>query len=232
MDNTTGLLCLSEMGRTGNKTFDQGDFQVPLGLSDHDYCRLPPKSIKCKDSLAILNCREPLGWKICRKLFPQKCQWSGIPQIELFASQLSLQLPQLTAWKTRPHLVRKRYIPRNLDQISPLTFPSFCLIPQFFRKEDQNQNVACHTKLAVSSIVSKFNGIVSSSTITTYQEHSLERPKRGNSPSSCKQNFAISSMAHTREKRILKGVLETSTQLITSARRKSLEANYNSSWGM
>ena len=235
MDNTTGLLCLSEMGRTGSKTFDQGDFQVPLGLSDHDYCRLPPKSIKCKDSLAILNCREPLGWKICQKLFPQKCQSSGIPQIELFASQLSLQLPQLIAWKTRPHLVRRRYITRNLDQISPLTFPSFCLIPQFLRKVDQNQNIAYHTKFGVTSpslmespsLVSKFNGNISSSTITTYQEHSLERPKRGNSPSSCKRNFAFSSIAHTREKRILKGVLETSTQLITRTGHKSLEGNYN-----
>ena len=155
------------MGRTGNKTFDQGDLEVPLGLSGHDYSRLPPKSIKCKDSLAILNCREPLEWKICRKVFPQKCQWSGKPQIELFASQLLLQLPQYIAWKTRPLLVRKRCIPTNMDQISPLTFPSFCLIPQFSRKVDQNQDVACHTKLGATSLVSKFNGNVSSSTIIT-----------------------------------------------------------------
>ena len=165
MDNTTGLLCLSEMGRTGNKTFDQGDFQVPLGLSDHDYCRLPPKSIKCKDSLAILNCREPLRWKICRKLFPTKMsmEWNTpnwIICLTTFTSTASID-----SLKNRTHLVRKRYIPTNMDQISPLTFPSFCLIPQFSRKVDQNQDVACHTKLGVTSLVSKFNGNVSSSTI-------------------------------------------------------------------
>ena len=90
----------------------------------------------------------------------------------------------------------------------------------------------CHTKLAVSNLVSPSTRNVYSLSTATSKEHKLKKPTRGSSSSNCKQNITTSGVDHIRERLLKKGVSETAAQFITSTRQKSLESNYNSSWSM
>ena len=130
----------------------------------------------------------------------------------------------------RPFQLRNRYIPTIQTKSLFYSFPSFCFILQVFKKESRIRQKGCCLSHHLCS--HKFDGNVSSSTITTLQEQSLEKLTKEDSSSICKQNFASTNMDYIREKHIKKGVSETATQLITKARSKSSRANYKSSWGM
>ena len=75
----------------------------------------------------------------------------------------------------------------------------------------------CHTKLAVSNLVSPSTRNVYSLSTATSKEHKLKKPTRGSSSSNCKQNITTSGVDHIRERLLKKGVSETAAQFITSS---------------
>ena len=71
MDNKTkmdqnGPKCAfasSEDGKNSQQVtvgYKQTDLEIPIGQSDHDYCRIPPKQTECKSRLGVSPCREQL----------------------------------------------------------------------------------------------------------------------------------------------------------------------------
>lgn len=84
MNNATVLPWLLKMGGTENMSItklEHGDLEVPLGASNHDYCRLSCKPIKCGGRLAILKLQGPIVVETLSKNILTD-QWSRAPQIE------------------------------------------------------------------------------------------------------------------------------------------------------
>ena len=84
MNNATVLPWLLKMGGTENMSItklEHGDLEVLLGASNHDYCRLSCKPIKCGGRLAILKLQGTIGVETLSKNIPTD-QWSRAPQIE------------------------------------------------------------------------------------------------------------------------------------------------------
>lgn len=73
-------------------------------------------------------------WKLCPKVFSVLCQKMGTPQIDLFASRLTNQLPQYFAWRPDPFSRGTDAMQQIWPQEFLYAFPPFCLINRVLQK--------------------------------------------------------------------------------------------------
>ena len=106
IDNTTVLMHLLKMRGTGNKKFldlakDIWDYILKNGITiTAEYL---PNCLNVKADKQSRNPRDSSEWKLLPQIFHQICQIKGTPEIVLFASRLSHQLPKYFAWTPDPY---------------------------------------------------------------------------------------------------------------------------------
>ena len=195
------------------------DLAVSLETPDHNHCRTPSKFFECGGRFAVSKQQGPIRIETLPKR-------RGTLKVVLFASRLPHQLPQY--FVENPTLAVRGQMPydRFGEIIFFMHFPHFTLFYKSWRKwvTTQQENVACHTNLAVSNLVTPSARYVYSSSTATSKEHKLNKPTRGSSSSNCKQNITPRGVDHIREL-LKKGVSETAAQLITSTRQVKVKVD-------
>ena len=81
------------------------------------------------------QCRtENSEWILCKDIFRNLCLKLGIPEIYLFASKVSLQLPKYVAWNLNPCSIAIDVLSVPWTQGSYYAFPTFCFILRVLSK--------------------------------------------------------------------------------------------------
>ena len=166
-------------------------------------------------------------------LFPKYCQIKGTPEIDLFASQWSHQLPNYFAWRPDPYSQGTDAM-QHPWKVNTFMHSIFINDQQSFKQGKTGrgrQNATCGTHLAISNLVSDSVKYVNreTNTFTTVTASAHEATKTV-APTFDKQNLRISGVDSLREKSFTGGLSETVSQLISSMRRPGSISNYNSFW--
>ena len=123
-----GRYSKSENGRVG-----QGN------LGDHNYCRIPPSKLNLTADWESRNILDSSEWMLSHQIFQKVCQIRGFPEIDLFASRLSHQIPTYVAWKPDPHSHATDAFQQNWSHKLLYAFPPFCMIPKVLNKTLKEQ---------------------------------------------------------------------------------------------
>ena len=75
------------------------------------------------------NFQDKSDWKLLPEVLAKICQKLGTPSIDLFASQMSHQLPVYMAWKPDPGSQASNAMYQPWTKMFPYAFPPFSLIP-------------------------------------------------------------------------------------------------------
>ena len=78
-------------------------------------------------------------WMLSHQIFQKVCQIRGFPEIDLFASRLSHQIPTYVAWKPDPHSHATDAFQQNWSHKLLYAFPPFCMIPKVLNKTLKEQ---------------------------------------------------------------------------------------------
>jgi len=137
IDNTTAIRYLAKMGGTHNSVLlklskEIWKFLLERGITiTTEYLPSKLNVIADRESRARIDSSE---WKMCPKVFSQVCQKLGTPQIDLFASRLTHQLPRYMAWRPDPYSQGTDAMQQIWPQGFLYAFPPFCLINRVLQK--------------------------------------------------------------------------------------------------
>ena len=80
------------------------------------------------------------NWKLNPTIFMKLCQIRGTPEMDLFASMVSHQLPQYISWKIDPFSQgRDAFLQISWAHSFAYAFPPFALIGRLLQKVNQDQ---------------------------------------------------------------------------------------------
>ena len=172
--------------------------------------------------------RDSSEWKLSPRVFRNLCQKLGTPEIDLFASRTSHQLPRYMSWKEDPLCLAVDAFQQDWSEIFPYAFPPFCLIPRVLC---QVENQQVRRMVAVQTLVPSpsFNGGDLSNFIATVDSY-LDRSV-GESTSTAHRFFSGSSgLAGIRSTLEKEGVSKEACKLIVDSRRTGTARNYGYAW--
>ena len=135
MDNMVALTYLKKMGATRNqkitkiakKTKKLGTFDLKW---DSNYSRISPECLnKLKDQE---SCRrmDSSVWMLNKNVLQNLFSKLGTPEIDLFTSRVSHQLPKYVAWNPNPYSIATDALSVLWSQKDCYTFHPFYLIPR------------------------------------------------------------------------------------------------------
>ena len=137
VDNTTALHYLAKMGGTKSQVLIEitkriWDFLLSKGITlTIEYV---PSELNV---IADWECRhtwDSSEWKLYPQILQQICNKLGKPQIDLFASRISHQLPRYMSRKPEPGRDATNALQRDWGRMFPYAFPPFNLIGQTLKK--------------------------------------------------------------------------------------------------
>jgi len=137
MDNTVALSYIVKMGGTQNKDMiklskEIWDYLISQGITiTLEYL---PSHLNIEADWESRNCQDSSEWKLAPRVFRGMCQKLGQPEIDLFASRLSHQLPAYMAWKPDPGSKATDAFSQSWHRLFPYAFPPFCLIGRVLTK--------------------------------------------------------------------------------------------------
>ena len=105
-DNTADLAYLVKMGETKNKYLIELAKEIWKYLLHHGItitAEYLPSSMNVEADWQSRNAKDNSELKILIQVFQRICQIKGKPEMDLFASRLSAQVPQYLAWKPDPY---------------------------------------------------------------------------------------------------------------------------------
>ena len=105
-DNTTDLAYLVKMGGTKNKYLIELAKEIWKYLLHHGItitAEYLPSSMNVEADWQSRNAKDNSELKILIQVFQRISQIKGKPEMDLFASRLSAQVPQYLAWKPDPY---------------------------------------------------------------------------------------------------------------------------------
>ena len=106
IDNTAALSYLLKMGGTKNKYLIELAKEIWNYLLHHEItitAEYLPSSMNVEADWQSRNSKDHSEWKLLPQLFQTICHIKGKPEMDLFASRLSAQLPRHIAWKPNPY---------------------------------------------------------------------------------------------------------------------------------
>ena len=136
VDNMTALSYLLKIGGKKNTELMQiSKEEFLLGQGITITARHLPRNLNCKADWESRNQRYSSGWKLCTLIFSKICQILGKkPEIDLFASRLSNQLPSYYSWKSYPNSLGTGALQQKRYHKSLYVFPPFALIHKVLKK--------------------------------------------------------------------------------------------------
>ena len=78
-------------------------------------------------------------WMLCPKTFNLICSVLGVPEIDLFASRISHQVPKYFAWKLDHYSVGRDAFQTKWTHLKGYAFPPFSLMGRVLRKVELDQ---------------------------------------------------------------------------------------------
>ena len=136
MDNKIVLSYLVIMGSTHNKDL----FGFPKQMWDYlqsnkiiitaEYL---PGHLNVTADWESRNFPDKSDWKLSPEVFAKICQKLGTPRSNLFASQMSHQLPVYMAWRPDPESQATNALYQPCAKMLPYAFPPFSLIPRVLK---------------------------------------------------------------------------------------------------
>ena len=134
----TTLSFFAENGRD-KESRTNADLKGNLGIStwagDHDYCRTFTRESQLQGRPGARHQKDSSEWKLCPLIFSKIWQILGKkPEMDLFASRLSNQLPSYYSWKPDPNSLATDTLQQKWYHKSLIAFPPFALIHKVLKK--------------------------------------------------------------------------------------------------
>ena len=151
IDNMTALSYLVKMGGTRSPELLQvakeiWDYLLANGIAvTAEYL---PSSLNIQADWQSRNHKDSSDWKLNPKIFSQIVKIRGIPQIDLFASQLNHQLPKYMSWHPDPGSCAVDSLQHSWRNLYGYAFPPFCLVGKVLAKARKDQSLLLIITLA------------------------------------------------------------------------------------
>ena len=144
IENMTGLSYLVRIGGEGGgegetsqsitATSSLGNMGPSVSQSISVTAEYLPNSLNIQADWQSRNHKDSSDWKLNPKIFPQIVKNKGMPQIDLFASQLKHQLPIYMSWHPDPGSCVVYSLQQSWRNLCRYAFPPFCLIGKVLAK--------------------------------------------------------------------------------------------------
>ena len=137
VDNIVALTYLMKMGGTQNLKMVElakeiWEYLLKWGITiTAEYL---PSELNLTADWESRNILDSSEWMLSHQIFQKVCQIRGFPEIDLFASRLSHQIPTYVAWKPDPHSHATDAFQQNWSHKLLYAFPQFCMIPKVLNK--------------------------------------------------------------------------------------------------
>ena len=136
IDNTTDLSYLVKMVGTKSKYLVELAKEIWKCFLHHGKkitAECLSSSINVEVDWQSRNSKNHSEWKLLPEIFQRICQITGRPEMDLFASQLSVQLPPYIAWKPGPYSQKTDAMQQILFNQYLYAFPPFSIINKILR---------------------------------------------------------------------------------------------------
>ena len=137
MDNIVALTYLLKMGGTRNIRLIQETKEIWNYLIGHGIMitvEYLPSHLNVIADQESRNCVDKSEWKLSPIIFDKICRSCGIPEIDLFASHLSNQVPAYMSWRPNPYIIAVDALQQPWHGHLLYAFPPFSLITRVLSK--------------------------------------------------------------------------------------------------
>ena len=142
IDNKTALAYLVKMGGTKNKYLTQKSkelWEYLLSKETTLTAEYLPSELNERADHQSRNVQDWSEWKLCPQIFREICKKLGTPDIDLFASRTSHQLPAYMSLKADPNCRAVDALQQRWTPFFPYAFPPFNLIGRVLQKTLKEQ---------------------------------------------------------------------------------------------
>ena len=141
IDNTSALSYIVKMGGTQSLPMLTVAKRIWQYLLEHEItitAEWIPSHLNTIADWESRNVSDSTEWKLSPRVFQSICRVMGQPDIDLFASRISHQIPKYFSWKPDPDCLAVDAFRQKWGRGLPYAFPPFCLITRVLRQmEDQ-----------------------------------------------------------------------------------------------
>ena len=142
MNNMAALSYLMKMGGTKNQeltAISKEIWQYLLKRKITITAEYLPGSMNVEADRESRQTRDSSEWKLNPTIFMKLCQIRGTPEVDLFASRVSHQLPHYISWKIDPFSQGRDAFQISWAHKFVYAFPPFALIGRILQKVNQDQ---------------------------------------------------------------------------------------------
>ena len=137
MDNIVALKYLVKMGGTHNQDLVESSKQITKYLLDQEItitAEYLPGKLNVEADRESREVQDSSEWKLDPQIFSRLTAMLGSPEIDLFASRLSHQIPCYMSWKLDPFSMGRDAFQIKWDRGLVYAFPPFSLIARVLKK--------------------------------------------------------------------------------------------------
>ena len=228
MDNMAALSYLMKMGGTKNQELTAISKEIWQYLFKRKITitvEYLPASMNGEADRESRQTRDSSQWKLNPTIFMTLCQIRGTPEVDLFASRVSHQLPHYISWKIDPFSQGRDAFQISWADKFVYAFPPFVLIGRILQKVNQDQCL-----MLIIMVSRAFNNVCKKSTVFASTQRSTERSCRKVESTRNSEFTATSGLDNLRQNLLAEGISERASSLITNNRRTSSIKHYESAW--
>ena len=142
IDNTCAIAYLLKMGGTRNRCMTDIAKKIWEYLLQYEItitAEYLPSALNQIADWESRHARDSTEWKLDPNIFSGLCRLRGHPEIDLFASRLSNQLPQYTSLKQDPFSLATDAMQQDWSHKYMYAFPPFNMVGQVLKKTQEDQ---------------------------------------------------------------------------------------------
>ena len=219
--------------QSGTSEFEQTDLGIFATQRDHNYCRIPPREIKCRSRQRIPQCPGFQRVETGSTGVSKNNGKVGIPGDRSFCISTVTPDPKLHVMEIGPIQQGKGCFPDKLEQGSSLCLSPICVDRQSPKEgpEGSGQYDNHHTPLADSGMVPYHSADdCREPNLTSKSQGNAKKSTRGISSTTNTGVPKVSGLACLRSSLETEGISKRAVTLISSARRKGTNTHYESAW--
>ena len=212
---------------------EQGDLGISFETRDHNYCGISPWCIEPGSRQGIPKCEGSSEWKLKPQIFQKICSLRGTPDMDLFASRISHQVPAYRSWKLDPFSKGRDAFQTRWTHMKGYAFPPFSMIGRVLKKAQVDQANLMLTPPAWQTqpwLPHSSSDVYSESNYVTSGSRFAKRSPREASSFSNQSHTTLSGMDNFRKRLATEGISEKVASLISDSRRSGTKSDYESSW--
>ena len=237
VDNIVALTYLMKMGGTQNLKMVElakeiWEYLLKWGITiTVEYL---PSELNVTADWESRNILDSSEWMLSHQIFQKVCQIRGFPEIDLFCISTITSDTNLRFMETRSSQSCNRCISTELVTQTPVCFSPILHDSKSSQQNTQGTSPQAHINnpsLDNTSLVSKdFEHVNQESYFVALEKGPFEKPQRGNSSPSSKQDSKTGGLDGFRARLQEEGISKAASNIISKSRRPNSNANYESSW--